>query len=136
MIRIVILLLFFVMFFETTLGQAKKFYGNWIGCDYWGMNYYKIKKSQRVIWYSNNCTDRGTKHDGKWKSIMDTITLSFDNNEVKYIYIDGKLCFFSDEGNHGTSSNGIPKTNRFTIVGVKNKCRSERKKKRKIVYEF
>ncbi len=127
MIRI---LFFFLtlLFFQTTFAQDKKFQGKWIGCGYWVMNYYKIKKSKKVMWYSNGCTDRGTKHKGIWSNHGDTITLIFENRQIKYVYKESTMCYYSEDGKHGEVSNGITKTNRFTVFGAINMCRKERKR--------
>lgn len=105
------------------LAQDTRFCDNYIGCSHWGMSYLKIKKSGKVMLYTNGCVDRGTRRYGTWSSEGDTITLSFVKSEMKYILKEGKLCYYSDEGVHGNPISGIPRTTRTTVSGAINKCR-------------
>jgi hypothetical protein len=127
MIRKLILVVF-LQLFPSCFGQDKNFYGNYLGCGYWGMNYYKIKRSNKVVWYSNGCTVRFRKQTGSWISNIDTIEMSFEKKQIKYILKDGALCYYSTNGSHGEAINGLPETNRFTLNGALKTCRKKRKR--------
>ncbi|MGV3610345.1 MAG: toxin-antitoxin system YwqK family antitoxin [Fluviicola sp.] len=119
MYRSILILLISVA--AVSYAQEKRFIGTWISSGPWSFNYYQIKKNNRVNWYSEGCTNRGTNRSGTWTIVQDTITLTFEKSSIKLYLNDRKLLF-------SPTSKGMKRTHRITKRGAIKECIKERKK--------
>jgi|GEM_PF-5342089 len=123
-------LLIVVIFFSPHLSFCQKSDGNWLIVTYYSTSYIKLRKNRKVVWFTSDCKDRGTKKTGCWTQANDTVRIKIDNSTSTFIRIEDKLCHLSSANELTPVKYGIPKSNIRTVYGVKSEARKRRRRRR------
>lgn len=87
-----------------------------------------MKKNGKVVQFTADCKDRGTKRTGNWFQQNDSIYINTENRSYIYLLRDNKLCQVDDNGEISDPKYGISRTEAKTIVGAKRRIKRIRKR--------
>lgn len=102
--------------------------GNWLSILYWSCNYTKLKKNGKVVQFTADCKDRGTRRSGTWIQTGDTVYINTEKRNSTFLLQDDKLCWVDKNGEANESKYGIARSKVKSIGGAKRKIREAHKR--------
>lgn len=121
------LVICFLMLSSPSFSQ-KMARGNWLTISRWSCSYTKLKKNGKVVQFTADCKDRGTKRTGNWIQTGNTVYIITEIRSATFLLRDDKLCWVDNNGEVNDSKYGIARSNVRSISAAKRKIRRAHKR--------